>query len=125
MYATRNCMHQHNIHGTILCIAWATRSLLLLLLQPCRHLLPPLPWRLGLMRAAKAAISSGSSSSSSSVASPRELVAIAWGLTAAGVAFSKSFSERLLAAVAAQRSELLLLLLLVQLLRLLSCCCCS
>jgi hypothetical protein len=80
--------------------------LLLLLLQLCRHLLPPLPWRLALMRAAKAAISASSSSRcSSSAASPRELVAIAWGLTAAGVAFSKSFLERLLAAVAAQRSE--------------------
>jgi hypothetical protein len=72
----------------------------------CRPLLPPLPWRLALMRAAKLALSPVSSSGgASSAASPRELVAIAWGLTAAGVAFSKSFSERLLAAAAAQRSE--------------------
>ncbi|WIA31797.1 hypothetical protein OEZ86_002666 [Tetradesmus obliquus] len=72
-----------------------------------RHLLPPMPWRLALMHAARVVLAgNGSSSSSSNVGSPRELVAIAWGLTAAGVAFSKGFTERLLAAVAAQRIHL-------------------
>ncbi|KAF8071002.1 TBC2 [Scenedesmus sp. PABB004] len=59
-----------------------------------RALLPPLPWRLVLMRAGRAAAGS---------ADPRELTGLAWGLTACGVAFSKSFAERLLAEAAAKR----------------------
>lgn len=38
-------------------------------------------------------------------AEPRELVSIAWGLTAAGVAFSESFTNDLLLTTASNKSE--------------------
>jgi hypothetical protein len=67
--------------------------------HPHRLILPALPFRLALMRATRSAAAAWG-------AAPREWVAVAWGLHQAGVAFSASFTQRLLQALAKDRGEM-------------------
>lgn len=66
-------------------------------LMSCRALVPSVPLRLSVMRAGR---------STAAAATPRELVCLAWGLTASGVAFTATFTDKLLTAVTAKKSEL-------------------
>jgi hypothetical protein len=70
----------------------------LLICLPCRPLLPALPFYLALMRATRAAAAGGG-------AAPREWVCVAWGLHQLGVAFSATFTARLLQELDADRGE--------------------